>query len=403
MTSSRVRLSLPATLLATALAAAGLVAPAGPASATTWQVPGTATITVVGHGNGHGHGLSQYGAQRAATQGLGYRQILRYYYPGTSSGKAGGPMRVLLTADTSRDVVVAARSGLTARSVGGGRSVNLSKARPKATAWRITPLSGKRSAIDVKAGTWKRLTVLKGDAEVSAGGQPVRLLVPGGSRTYRGALRSATPRGATGLDRDTVNVLGLDAYLKGVVAREVPSYWHPQALRAQAVAARTYAAFDRATTDRGHYDLCDTDACQVYGGFTDEVRSTNAAVDATRGQVQTKGGRPIFAQFNASSGGWTSAGAFSYLPAKVDRYDAFAGNDFHDWTVPTTDARIEAQWPQVGDLSSIETSDRDGNGQWGGRVGTVTLTGTDGSVEVSGDDFRFLLGLYSTWFTIRVS
>ncbi len=397
MMSSRVRTSV----LALALAAAGALAPATPAAATTWQVPRSATITVVGHGNGHGHGLSQYGAQRAASKGLGYRQVLRYYYPGTSTGRAGGSVKVLLTADTSRDVVVAARRGLTARAVSGGRVLDLAGARPRARLWRITPLSGRRSAIDFKTGSWRRLTTVRGDAQFSAGGQPLRLFVPGGSRSYRGALRSASP--GAGMDRDTVNVLGLDAYLKGVVAREVPSYWHPQALRAQAVAARTYAAFDRATTDRGHYDLCDTDACQVYGGFTDEVASTNAAVDATRGQVQVKGGRPIFAQFSASSGGWTSAGAFSYLPAKVDKYDAFAGNDFHDWTVPTTDARIEAQWPAIGDLTSIGTSDRDGNGQWGGRVGTVTLTGSQGTVTVSGDDFRFLMGLYSTWFTIRVS
>ena len=398
MTSSRVRLSF----LAVALAAAGVTSSAAPAAATTWQAPGSASITVVGHGNGHGHGLSQYGAQRAATKGLGYRQILRHYYPGTSSGKAGGAIKVLLTADTTRDVVVAARSGLTARAVAGGaRPVALTKARPKARLWRITPLPGRRSAIDYKVGAWRRLTVVRGDAELFAGGRPIRLLVPGGSRSYRGALRSASP--GPGPDRDTVNVLGLDAYLKGVVAREVPSYWHPQALRAQAVAARTYAAFDRATTDRGHYDVCDTDACQVYGGSTDEVASTSAAVDATRGQVQTKGGRPIFAQFSASNGGWSSAGAFAYLPAKRDRFDAFPGNDFHDWAVPTTDRRIEAQWPQIGDLVSIGTSDRDGNGEWGGRVGTVTLTGSAGAVDVSGDDFRFLMGLYSTWFTVRVS
>ena len=57
----------------------------------------------------------------------------------------------------------------------------------------------------------------------------------------------------------------------------------------------------------------------------------------------------------------------------------------------------------MGDLTSIETTDRDGNGQWGGRVGTVILRGSGGTVSVSGDDFRFLLGLYSTWFTVRVS
>ena len=394
-------LSRTSLLAALTLVLAALI-PAGGASAATWDVPDGATVRIQGHGYGHGHGLSQYGAQRAATTGLGYRRIVRFYYPGTRWGKAGGAVRVLISGDTSRDVVVAARRGLVVRPVG-GRPTQLTKARPKATRWRIVPVAGgRRSAVDFKAGSaWRRLTSVKGEAEFFAGGQPIRLFVPGGSRSYRGVLRSAAP--GRGLDRDTVNVLGLDAYLKGVVPREVPSYWHPQALRAQAIAARTYAAYERAHSTRRHYQICDTDQCQVYGGATDEQAATSKAIDATRAQVLTKDGRPIFSQFSASSGGWTARGAFSYLPAKPDRYDDFAGNDYHDWTVSVTDARIEQTWPAVGDLASVETTDRDGNGEWGGRVGTVVLRGSGGTVSVSGDDFRYLLGLYSTWFTLRVS
>lgn len=396
MPISRTTLSALALVLAGSLVGAG----GGPAQATTWPVPDGARVTVVGHGFGHGHGLSQYGAQGAATKGLGYRRIVRYYYPGTSWGRAAGNVRVLLTADTTRDVVVAARTRLTVRPVG-GRSVALTRVRPKAKLWRITPLAGGRSAVDFKTARWHRLRTLRGEAEFTAGGAPIRLLVPGGSRSYRGVLRSAAPGG--GLDRDTVNVLSLDSYLKGVVPREVPASWHPQALRAQAIAARSYAAYERRHSTSRHYQICDTTQCQVYGGFTDEQPQTNRAIDATRAQVLTKDGGPIFAQFSASSGGWTSAGAFSYLPAKRDRYDDFPGNDYHSWTVRTTDARIERTWPAVGNLASIETRDRDGNGEWGGRVGTVVLRGSGGTVEVSGDDFRFLLGLYSTWFSIRVS
>ncbi len=375
--------------------------PSGPASAATWQVPDGATITVVGHGYGHGHGLSQYGAQRAATKGLGYRRIARFYYPGTRWGKIGGQVRVLISADTSRDVVVVARGGLVVRPVKAGKPTRLAQARPRAKRWRIVPVAGGRSAVDYQtSGRWRRLRTVRGDAEFTAGGKPIRLVFAGGSRAYRGVLRSAST--GRGLDRDTVNVLPLDSYLKGVVPREVPSYWHPQALRAQAVAARTYAAYERKHSRRGHYQLCDTDQCQVYGGATDEQRATSKAIDATRRQVLTKGGGPIFAQFSASSGGWTSRGAFAYLPAKKDPYDAFAGNDYHDWTVRVTDAKIEQAWPGVGELTSIETSERDGNGEWGGRVGKVTLRGTTGIVVVSGDDFRFRMGLYSTWFTLRV-
>ncbi|MDO9495907.1 MAG: SpoIID/LytB domain-containing protein [Nocardioides sp.] len=396
MAFSRASLATLVLVLAASLLGAG----AGPAAATTWPVPDGATVKILGHGYGHGHGLSQYGAQRAATKGLGYRQIVRYYYPGTSWGRSAGKVEVLLTADTTRDVIVGTRSGLTARPVGGS-PIALTRVRPKAKLWRITPVTGGRSAIDFKTAGWHRLRTVKGDAEFNAGGAPIRLLAPGGSRAYRGVLRSASS--GSGLDRDTVNVLSLDSYLKGVVPREVPAYWHPQALRAQVIAARSYAAYERKHSAPRHYQICDTDQCQVYGGFTDEESRTNQAIDATRGQVLTKNGGPIFAQFSASSGGWTSAGAFSYLPAKRDRYDDFPGNDYHSWTVPTTGAQIEQAWPAVGDLASIETRDRDGNGEWGGRVGTVVLRGSGGTVEVSGDDFRFLLGLYSTWFTIRVS
>ena len=65
------------------------------------------------------------------------------------------------------------------------------------------------------------------------------ILAPASPRTYRTALRSSLPKsGAT--NRDTVNVLSIENYTRGVVAREMPSSWHAQALQAQSVAARTY-------------------------------------------------------------------------------------------------------------------------------------------------------------------
>lgn len=45
-----------------------------------WE-DGSFLFTVAGHG--HGVGMSQYGAQLFAQQGLGYRDILAHYYPGT--------------------------------------------------------------------------------------------------------------------------------------------------------------------------------------------------------------------------------------------------------------------------------------------------------------------------------
>ena len=116
--------------------------------------------------------------------------------------------------------------------------------------------------------------------------------------------------------------------------------------------------------------------------------------------VLLSGGNPAFTQFSSSSGGWTSAGSFSYLPAKSDPYDAWSGNPVHTWSTDVTDTRLERSWPAVGNLTKITTT-RDGNGEWGGRLRTVTLTGSTGRVQLSGDTFRAKLGLRSTWMTFR--
>ena len=50
--------------------------------------------------------MSQYGAQGAAEQGLTYRQIIDFYYPGTTWSEVTGGVRVLISADTTSDVVV---------------------------------------------------------------------------------------------------------------------------------------------------------------------------------------------------------------------------------------------------------------------------------------------------------
>ena len=61
-----------------------------PASAVStdqsYWVPVSKKIVVNGHGYGHGHGMSQHGAQGAALNGLAYKDIAGFYYPGTDSG-----------------------------------------------------------------------------------------------------------------------------------------------------------------------------------------------------------------------------------------------------------------------------------------------------------------------------
>lgn len=72
-----------------------------------------------------------------------------------------------------------------------------------------------------------------------------------------------------------------EKYLYGIA--EMPSSWHPEALKAQAVAARTYAYRYK----QEGKEICITEACQVFrkSKSDDTPQQWKDAVNATRGQV----------------------------------------------------------------------------------------------------------------------
>ena len=372
-----------------------------------WTITPTSTIAVDGHGYGHGRGMSQYGSEGAARQGLTSAQIMDFYYPGTTAGQLGGQVRVWITADNDSNTIVVARPGLKVRDLATKTKTPLPDKR--ATKWRLAAGPGTTTVVSFFTGRWVTWKKLKGDAELSAGGQPLTLVLPHGNKVaYRGALAlrssvSGAPKPGKP-KRRTVNRLPLDSYLKGVVPRETFTSWHPAALESQAIAARTYAAYEMQNPLSPIYQICDTTSCQVYGGFTAEYASTNAAVDATAGQVRLDAeGKPAFTQFSSSNGGWSAAGSQPYLVAQQDPYDGWSGNPNTSWTLPLTAGNVEKNYPAIGTLTAISVDTRDGNGEWGGRALTMTLTGTAGSVQTTGEDFRLRVGLKSSWFTMRVT
>lgn len=378
------------------LALAVLTVPASAEAANDWTIPSTATIRIDGHGYGHGHGMSQHGAQGAALQGLTHQQIAEFYYPGTTWGTARGKVTVQVSADTTPDVEVLARKGLRLRALADGAVTDLSAAQPGASRWRVTPVAGGKVKVTYLASGWKRLRTVAGDVELYVPGAPTTLVLPGGKQVgYRGALRATSG--------DTVNVLPLEKYLRGVVPLEMPVSWEPEALAAQAVAARTYAVNGRANPIAAHYQLCDTTTCQVYGGASAEHPASTAALKASKGEVLLFDGAPAFTQFSASNGGWSSAGSVPYLAARKDPYDAWSGNPHTAWQTTVSDGTIEKAFPGIGNLTRIRITKRDGNGQWGGRVVKIRLSGTGGTRTVTGPDFRFALGLRSEWINLTVS
>jgi SpoIID/LytB domain protein len=364
-------------------------------------VPSSRYVPLTGHGYGHGIGMGQYGAQGAAAQGLTSGEILRHYYPGTTVATKAATPRVLITGDTSSSVAVKPRTGLVYRNVATGttRSLPTVGGGLAITRWQIVPRSGAQTSSVLQyltsAGWTTYGSSWTGDAQFEAPG-PIALVLPGGTTaTYRGALRSALPAvGSTA--RDTVNVVPLESYLRGVVPAEMPASWQGAALRAQSVAARTYLA--RLLTPSRYYDICDTTSCQVYRGTSIETASTDAAITATAGRILTYNGIPALTQFSSSSGGYTASGGQPYLPVVSDTYDASSGNPYHTWTTSVPASRIERAYPSIGTLKSLAITKRSGAGSWGGRVVTISLVGSSATITISGNQARAAFAIKSNWF-----
>ena len=373
---------------------AGALLTATPASANvttneTYARDSDSTFAVEGHGWGHGHGMSQWGAQGAASLSRTADDITAFYYPGTAKGSlADSPIRVLLQADTGGDTQVYPATNLAATDLATNARLVLPSGYDR---WRAVTDSAGLHLQGLVGSAWRNVAI--GGTYVSpgpilfGGSTFVRVLFPdGSSRDYRGGIRSVRVSATT---TQTVNVLTMETYLLGVVPRESSSSWKPAALQAQAVAARSYSAYKRAHAPSGQsFDICDTTQCQVYGGAATwsgttrtslEPQSTTDAVRATAGVIRTYDGAAIFAEFCSSNGGWSTDGGVAYLKAQRDDWDGAVSNTVHSWTATLTAAQVEARYPAIGTLKRIRVTERDGNGEWGGRVKTVVLEGVDSS------------------------
>lgn len=123
-------------------------------------------------------------------------------------------------------------------------------------------------------------------------------------KPYRGRIEVFTNlRGSL----TVVNELGLEDYVRGVVANELSPGGYPaiEALKAQAVAARTYALKNRGQFIAQGFDILPTTRSQVYRGLTSENPLSTRAVDETRGMVATFNGEPINALYTSTCGGRT--------------------------------------------------------------------------------------------------
>src|SRR5205085_4449579 len=142
-----------------------------------------------------------------------------------------------------------------------------------------------------------------------------------------------------------------------------------------------------------------------------------AAVAATAGEVMLDAnGDPIFAQYSASNGGFETGGGQPYLPSRPDVWDGVPSDAWnsHSWTDSVSAGQLQATYPAIGSFASLTISAREAltgtdqsgrtvSEQWGGRITSLTVTGSAGSVTTTGPSFAAALGLMSPWFTVVVS
>jgi stage II sporulation protein D len=357
-------------ILLVALACA-CVAPAA-ASAKVWIVSGS--------GFGHGVGLSQYGAYGYAKHGFTYDQILTHYYTGTTIGTtADQPVRVLLRDD--------------ARSVG-------FRGASSACGATLKPANGyvaKRKGAGVVVRSKKGAVVARCGAVMTATGAPTVAVT--GKGTYRGSLEVRASSGGL----DAINVVELEDYVRGVVARESPASWPIEALEAQAVAARSYAI---STAAHGVFDVFDDTRSQAYGGMGAETAKTDQAVSATHLQVVLYRGRVAQTFFFSTSGGHTENNEFSslgfgqpaipYLRGVDDPYEAEAGSPYEHWKRKFSLGRMSSALGGLGlrgKLRNIVVTQRGVSP----RIVHANLVGSGGTTTVNGPQLATALGLPDTW------
>jgi stage II sporulation protein D len=338
---------------------------------------------VYGRGFGHGVGMSQYGADGYARHGWTYDQILRHYYQGTSLGSTSPSLRVRVLLGTGRSAVHVSH----VRSAGG-------TAVAPSRGYTIVATSGNRVTVKNPSGKVIRRATAGVTLVGSAGWARLRdRTMNGVLGGFRGSLR--VERGAGGLR--IVNVLGIDSYVRGVVAGEMPSSWHPEALKVQATAARSYAYATGAATRELYPDT----RSQVYRGMSGEATSSNAAVSATRGKIVTYRGAPIVTYYFSTSGGRTENGEnifggapAPYLRSVVDEYDVIS--PMHFWTIRSTTTSIGSRLG-VGRLIAIKVLKRGASP----RILSARVRGTRGVRVMTGRTMRARLGARDSWMRFK--
>lgn len=212
---------------------------------------------------------------------------------------------------------------------------------------------------------------------------------------------------------DKIEKLPLEDYIAGVVAAEMPSEFELEALKAQALTARTYYLYYLMSGEKSdkipkEANVSDTEDHQVYKSDEElrkawgkdyqwKMNKIKEAVAATRGQVLTYDGEPIYAAFFSTSNGFTEnsedywSSPLPYLKSVESPWDVNTEKFNGQEVIAVTDfeEKLGVKLTEAAEVGKIIERTK------GNRVGKVDINGK----VLTGKDIREKLGLKSSDFT----
>jgi stage II sporulation protein D len=306
------------------------------------------------------------------------------------------PIRVGVRAGVEQ-AVIAAPGGVSVRGAAVGENVALIRSLPSAT-FLASAHAGRIRLLET-GDELERALVEPADAsaELAVDATP-----------YRGVMEVLPAEEAR---ISVVNVVSLEAYLRGVVPNELSPEAFPQleAQKAQAVAARSYVLAHLGDYSSRGYDVCASAACQVYRGSASEHPLTDRAVAETRGKVATWRGRPIHAFYTSTCGGHTEEGtavfeddapylrgvACATERARAD--EVLMGTEWEVRLRPDEVARAVARYGSVGRVLDLVPTKVGVSG----RVVELRVVGSLGELDLRGQRVRLGLGLRESLFVLH--
>ncbi len=208
---------------------------------------------------------------------------------------------------------------------------------------------------------------------------------------------------------ETKGAANLEEYLIGVVAKQMPMSYEPEALKAQAVIARTNLLAAKEKGEELPEGVLRDELLKLWGkeDFGSNYQKLVSAVKDTEGVVLTCQGSYIYAAFHAVSAGRTRSAAEALSNDKlpwldcVDSDSDIASQDYlkviflekSDFVKRLTKAFPKLSLDAEKPLDSIAASARDG-------AGYVTEL-KNGEETVNGEEFRNALGLNSACFYMK--